>query len=123
TPAGAGGTAAFEKALGQDRELMRASLEGPVAPDKAKQFLAAVVNPDSPDLYRMTWCGRFSVPFGLLLLGETAKRLGLPPPRGVPIALGASVDTPQLKAKDVGPTAPANLYHFVMQPAVAYVIP
>jgi MEMO1 family protein len=43
--------------------------------------------------------------------------------RGVPVALGSSVDTPELPLRDVGmgPTAPANLYHFVMHPAIAYV--
>ncbi len=65
------------------------------------------------------------MPFGLLLLAQTAERLGLPAPRGVPLALGASVDTPELKLRDVGvgPTAPASLYHFVTHPAVAFVVP
>jgi hypothetical protein len=45
------------------------------------------------------------------------------PPQGVPVALGVSVDTPELAVRDVGvgPTAPANLYHFVTHPAVAFV--
>ena len=60
---------------------------------------------------------------GLALLAETAKGLGLPTLRGVPLVLGVSVDTPELKTRDVGvgPTAPANLYHFVTQPGVAFV--
>jgi hypothetical protein len=71
----------------------------------------------------MPWCGRFSVTLGTMLLEQTARELGLPPPRGVPLALGVSVDTPELALRDVGmgPTAPANLYHFVTHPAVAYV--
>jgi AmmeMemoRadiSam system protein B len=124
TPFGAGGVAAFERAWAQDRALVRRALEGPVSVEKARRFFAAVVDPDRVDAYRMTWCGRFSVPFGLLLFDETARRLGLGPPRGVAVALGASVDTPELKARDLGlgPTAPANLYHFVLQPAVAFVL-
>jgi hypothetical protein len=41
----------------------------------------------------------------------------------MPLVLGVSVDTPELKTRDVGvaPTAPANLYHFVTQPGVAFV--
>lgn len=122
-PFGAGGVGAFEKAMAQDRQLIESTLAGPLAPDKAQKFFAAVVNPDKPDEYRMPWCGRFSVPFGLLFLAETAKRLGLGVPRGVPLVLGVSVDTPQLKTHDVGvaATAPANLYHFVTQPGVAFV--
>ena len=122
-PFGAGGVGAFEKAMAQDRQLIESALAGPLALDKAQKFFAAVVNPDKPDEYRMPWCGRFSVPFGLLFLAETAKRLGLGVPRGVPLVLGVSVDTPELKTRDVGvaPTAPASLYHFVTQPGVAFV--
>ena len=48
---------------------------------------------------------------------------GLATPRSVPLALGVSVDTPELDVRDVGlgPTAPANLYHFVTHPALAFV--
>jgi len=122
-PFGAGGVDTFQKAMAQDRQLIESALGGPLTTDKAQKFFAAVVNPDKPDEYRMPWCGRFSVPFGLVFLAETAKRLGLGVVRGMPLLLGASVDTPQLKTHDVGvgPTAPANLYHFVTQPGVAFV--
>jgi AmmeMemoRadiSam system protein B len=122
-PFGAGGIDALGKAMAQDRSLIESTLAGPLGLDKAQKFFAAVVNPDKPDEYRMPWCGRFSVPFGLVFLSEAAKKLGLGALRGLPLALGVSVDTPELKTRDVGvaPTAPANLYHFVTQPAVAFV--
>ena len=121
-PFGAGGVETFRKAMAQDRALVRDALAGPLSLDKAKKFFAAVVNPDKPDEYRMPWCGRFSVPFGLMLLAELDKKLGVAL-HGVPLVLGVSVDTPQLKTQDVGvaATAPANLYHFVTQPGVAFV--
>jgi AmmeMemoRadiSam system protein B len=123
TPHGAGGVAALEKAVDDDRKLMRETLGGLVSAQKARAFYATVVDPAHPDQYRRTWCGRFSVTLGTLLVGETARRLGLPAPRGVPVALGVSVDTPELAVRDlgVGPTAPANLYHFVTHPALAFV--
>ncbi len=123
TPFGPGGVDAYARAMAQDKGLIERALVGPLAVDKAREFFAAVVNPEKPDQYRMPWCGRFSVPFGLLFLAETARRLGLPAPRGVPLLLGVSVDTPELKVRDVGvgPTAPANLYHFVTHPGVAFV--
>jgi AmmeMemoRadiSam system protein B len=122
TPYGEGGTEAFLKAAARDRELLRGPLAGPVSADKAREFFSACVQPERPDTYKMPWCGRFSVPFGLLLLGETARGLGLPAPAGMPISYGVSVDTPELpvKALGLGPTAPASLYHFVGFPAVAY---
>lgn len=122
-PFGAGGVDAYQKALAQDRALVSETLEGPLTAAKAQKFAATVVNPDRVDEYRVSWCGRFSVPFGLRVLAETARHLRLPPPTGIAIALGASVDTPALKVTTagLGATAPANLYHFVFHPGVAFV--
>ncbi len=123
TPHGAGGVKALEMAVDDDRKLMHETLGGLVSAEKARAFYATVVDPAHPDQYRRTWCGRFSVTLGTLWVGETARRLGLPAPRSVPLALGASVDTPELAVRDqgLGPTAPANLYHFVTHPALAFV--
>ena len=57
----------------QDRELVQSTLAGPLSLDKAQKFFAAVVNPDKPDEYRMPWCGRFSVPFGLMFLARDGQ--------------------------------------------------
>ena len=121
-PYGAGGREAFDKSVADDRKLMRETLGGLVSEEKARDFYATVVDPANPDQYRRTWCGRFSVTLGTMLVAQTAKRLGLATPKGVPVALGVSVDAPELAVRDVGlgPTAPANLYHFVMHPALAF---
>ncbi len=121
-PYGAGGVAALEQAMAHDRKLVRDTLGGALTAQASRAFFSTVVDPAHPDQYRVTWCGRFSVTFGTLFLEQTARRLGLPPPQGIPLALGVSVDTPELAVRDVGvgPTAPANLYHFVTLPAVAY---
>ena len=123
TPYGSGGVKAYTQAVEADRKLMRETLGGLFDTQKARDFYETVVNPANPDQYRVTWCGRFSVTLGTMLIGETAKRLDMKPPRGVPVALGVSVDTPELAVRElgVGPTAPANLYHFVTHPAVAFV--
>ena len=82
------------------------------------------VNPANPDEYRMPWCGRFSIPFGLLLMDETARALGQARPVGHPAAFGTSIGFPQLPVRDpaLGVTAEANLYHFVSYPGMAYVL-
>ncbi len=122
-PFGEGGVEAYGRAMAVDRALLQGPLAGPVSAAKAEAFSAACVDPADPDRYRLTWCGRFSVPFGLLLLEATARALGQPPPVGIPVALSASVDVPELplRAIGLGPTAPASLYHFVSHPAVAFV--
>lgn len=124
-PFGEGGIDAFMKAMAFDRALIRDALSGPVTREKASLFYSTVVDPERPDTYRVPWCGRFSVPVGTMLVASTAKALGLAAPRAVPIALGVSVDAPELPIRDVGlgPTAPANLHHFVSHPAVALVAP
>jgi AmmeMemoRadiSam system protein B len=121
-PYGEGGVDAYLKAVARDRELLTEPLAGPVSSEKAEAFFSAVVDPLNPDAYRMPWCGRFSVPFGLLLLGETTRELGLPPPVGSPIAFGTSISFPELPVKPLGmgATAPANLYHFVSYPGVVF---
>jgi len=124
TPHGAGGTGAYEEALEQDRALLKGPLAGSVSTAKARSFYTAVVNPQNPDEYRMPWCGRFSIPFGLLLLDETARNLGLSAPIGRPVAFGTSISFPQIPVRDLGlgATAEANLYHFVSYPGVAYTL-
>lgn len=122
TPFGEGGVDAFQKAMDRDRALLKGPLTGPISTENARTFFAACVNPEQPDEYRLTWCGRYSIPFGMLLLEATAKALGQPVPNAQPVAFGCSVDTPELpvKALGMGATAPANLYHFVSYPGVAF---
>lgn len=124
TPHGAGGLAAYTEAVERDRQLLKGPLAGAVSVAKIRDFFTTVVNPQNPDQYRMPWCGRFSIPFGLLLLNETAQNLGLSVPTGHPVAFGTSISLPQVPVRDLGlgPTAEANLYHFVSYPGVAYVL-
>jgi AmmeMemoRadiSam system protein B len=122
TPYGEGGVEAYVKAVARDRELLQGPLSGPVSPEKAEAFFSAVVDPANPDSYRMPWCGRFSIPLGLLLLSETTQAFGLAPPVGAALAFGTSIGFPELPVKPLGlgATAPANLYHFVSYPGVAF---
>ena len=124
TPYGGGGVAAYSDAVERDRQLLKGPLAGPVSVAKIRDFSTTVVNPQNPDQYRMPWCGRFSVPFGLLLLSETAQNLGLSVPTGHPVAFGTSISFPQIPVRDLGlgATAEANLYHFVSYPGVAYTL-
>jgi MEMO1 family protein len=96
-----------------------------VTPQKVRALYETFVDPADPDTYRLSWCGRFSIPFGMLLLRRTSEALGLPPPVGTPVAYATSVGAPELRVRAVGlgETAPANLYHFVGYPAVAWAAP
>jgi AmmeMemoRadiSam system protein B len=124
-PFGEGGVTAYVRAAERDRALLKGPLAGPISADKVRRLFAEFVNPERPDEYRLTWCGRFSVPLGLLLLEITARALGEGTPVGQPVAYATSVGTSELPVRDVGlgSTAPANLYHFVGYPAVAFTLP
>jgi AmmeMemoRadiSam system protein B len=123
-PYGEGGVDAYVKACERDRALLMGPLAGPVTTAKAEGFFSTCVDPAQPSDYRLTWCGRFSIPFGMLLLERTTAALGLPAPVGHPVAYGTSISFPELPVRDVGlgETAQANLYHFVGYPAVAFTI-
>jgi AmmeMemoRadiSam system protein B len=124
TPFGEGGVEAYVKACDQDRGLLRGPLEGPITTAKVEQFFSTCVNPEQPSEYRLTWCGRFSIPFGMLLLERVTAAVGLPTPVGHPLAYSTSIALPELAVRDVGlgQTAQANLYHFVGYPAVAFTV-
>lgn len=122
-PFGEGGIEAYRKAVERDEALLAGPLSGPITDAKVRALHEAFVDPTAPDDYRLTWCGRFSVPTGLLVLERTARALGLPPPSGRPLAYATSVGSAELPLREtgLGETAPANLHHFVGYPAVAYV--
>ncbi|HEX5042992.1 MAG TPA: AmmeMemoRadiSam system protein B [Candidatus Polarisedimenticolaceae bacterium] len=121
-PFGEGGVEAYTRAVDRDRDLLRKAFAGPLTVERARTLYEAFVDPGDPDTYRLTWCGRFSIPFGMLLLRATSQALGMPVPEGKPVAYATSVGAPELRvrASGLGETAPANLYHFVGYPAVVW---
>ncbi len=123
-PYGDGGVDAYLKARDRDLALLRDSLSGPVTTVRAESFFSSCVNPADPNEYRLTWCGRFAIPLGMLLLQRTTAALGLPVPVAHPLWYSVSVGVPELPLRDVGlgSTAPANLYHFVGHPSVAFMV-
>jgi AmmeMemoRadiSam system protein B len=121
TPYGDGGDEAHRKACATDRRLLSETTRGPVTIRKAQTFLSACVDPEDPGTYRLTWCGRFSIPLGLLALESLARNLGLPAPKGYPLAYSTSLSAPALPIDGLGVTAPATPSHFVGYPAAAYV--
>ncbi|MBP7147949.1 MAG: AmmeMemoRadiSam system protein B [Acidobacteria bacterium] len=125
TPFGAGGVAAYEHAYRRDRDLLSATLARGTLPDAARRLYERFVDPERPDEYRLTWCGRFSLPFGMLLVDGTARALGRGAARAVPLAYATSVGWPELPLREtgLGTTAPSNLYHFVGYPGAAFVLP
>jgi AmmeMemoRadiSam system protein B len=124
TPYGEGGIGAYAKAVEKDRSLLRGPLSGALTTAKVRDLYATFVDPEHPDRYRLTWCGRFAVPLGLLVLERLAQGSGSGAPFGRPVAYATSVGWPGLPVQEIGlgATAPASLYHFVSYPAVAFTL-
>lgn len=122
TPFGEGGEEAYEKAVSRDVSLLTGPLRGRVTTAKARELFETFVDPAEPGTYRLTWCGRFSVPFGLLFLELLTERLGSGALTAHPLAYATSISSPELELRNVGlaETAPASTRHFVGYPAVAF---
>ena len=123
TPFGAGGVDTYLEVMDTDRKMLQSLFAGPVTAAMAREFYASMTDPDQPDHFRGAWCGRFSIPFGLMLLAAAARDLGQAPPQATPVAFGSSLGFPELPARTpgMGLTNAINLYHFVSYPTVAFV--
>ncbi len=120
---GPGGVSAYEQATAHDRDLLAGPMSGPITVSRLRALFAEFVDPDDPDTYRWTWCGRFSLPLGLLTLERLARGSG--GVIGHPIAYGTSISGPELPLRDLGmtPSAPSSLYHFVGYPGAVFTVP
>jgi MEMO1 family protein len=127
TPYGAGGTEAYTKAVEEDKAIVSKLLSGTVNERRLKAIFERFQDVNAPENSKMTWCGRFSVPFGLSIASQLFGGLkGKGESRGLvcygrPIAYSTSIGAPSLPSRTgLSTTAPSNLYHFVGYPAVIY---
>jgi MEMO1 family protein len=123
TPFGTGTREVYAQAAANDQRVLR-SFAGPVTDATAHRAVETFTDPADPGKYRLTWCGRFSIPFGLMLVHRVAHALG----ESVelrPVVWSSSLAAPPLAVKSpgLGVTAPATLEHFVGYAAAAFVLP
>ncbi len=121
--------AAHAKAVSRDRELAERYLAGPLAAGRLRGLFEQLVDPRDVRRYRIPWCGRFSVPFGLELTRRTAEKLGLPVPVGRVLRYGTSLTEAEpavprsVRDEGLGLTAPSNFHHFVGYLALGVELP
>jgi MEMO1 family protein len=114
-------SAGYLQAIQHEREIIDSSLTGRVNEDKIRNFNRFTVDSKDYREYRWTWCGRYSVPFGML----TAMKLAdytKEPLDGILTGYATSIDHPRLPVDDLrmGITAGASLRHWVGYAAVGY---
>lgn len=110
------------QALSYENEIIRTCFEGELTAEKISRFFGYTVNPDNFREYRWTWCGRYSIPFGLLTSIYLQSMQPGNPLRGTPVAYATSISQPHLKVDDIkmGRTAIASPGHWVGYPAIGF---
>jgi len=101
-------------------------LSGPLDDGKVAAFIDTVWNREGPDYpvypYRVTWCGLYSIPFGLTCALRLQERLDGDPPAGRLLRYGDSVSDGRLPltGTKLGVTAPNTLKHWVGYATIVY---
>lgn len=119
----------YVRAEEHDRVLAGRYLVGPLASSKMQGLLHTLVDQTDVRRYRLPWCGRFSIPFGLEVLRKTAERTGGPVPVGHLLRYGTSLSEAELpvsrETRDagLGYTASSNLHHWVGYASIGYLTP
>lgn len=110
----------YQMAVSRDLELVQNHLCGPVKREKLQSFLYQCVDQENVKEYLITWCGRFSVPFGLNVASRLTETLEGRPLVGTLLDYGTSVSEASLEVEGIGVTAPNNLHHWVGYAAIGY---
>lgn len=119
-PYGCGGVG-YQKALEHEKQIIDSCLTGLITPRKVELFTHFTLQPNDFREYRWTWCGRYSVPVGLLTAYYLQQEWG-EPINGYLIGYSTSIEPPLIHVHDwqMGVTAPANERHWVGYAAIGY---
>jgi MEMO1 family protein len=115
-------TAGYHYAVEFENMIINDCLAGELAAAKIKKFNRHTIDGNNFRDYKWTWCGRYSVPFGLLTSLYLNQELNLPPLSGKKVAYSTSIENYPLSVSDIrmGITAPANIRHWVGYAVVGY---
>jgi AmmeMemoRadiSam system protein B len=112
----------YDKAVAQDLSIVRTCLARTLSGESIACFRERVERDDLEWPYKVTWCGVYSIPFGLSVLLGVAERAGREPPAGHLLRYGTSIDPGpmHLGETDLGVTNINTLRHWVGYVAVGY---
>jgi AmmeMemoRadiSam system protein B len=115
-------SAGYTRAVAKEHMILDSCLTGSMSSRKIRNFVDITVQPDNYMEYRWTWCGRYSVPFGLMVALDLQKELNAEPLSGKLIGYSTSIDHQPLKVDDLrmGKTAKAGIRHWVGYASVGY---
>lgn len=108
--------AGYRRAIGFEHEIIADCLTGNLEPERIRAFTGKTVQQENFREYKWTWCGRYSVPCGLLTAFHLQRTLDEEPLTGTAIGYATSIDgRSHIPVDDLGlgVTAPAHLRHWV----------
>ncbi len=111
----------YHKAVEHEYAIIHQCLTDTLSKAGIKKFTEYTVDTNDFHKYKWTWCGRYSVPMGLLTAYELSKILNVPL-TGRLVGYANSISHTPLPVKDLhmGFTAPANMHHWVGYAAIGY---
>ncbi len=111
----------YAKAKSHEEEIIQNTLSGEIRPDKLRGFCNHTLDDKNYKEYKWTWCGRYSVPFGLWTAYHLQKLLGIEL-QGTSLGYSTSIEPTAIPVKDLkmGVTAPASLRHWVGYVSMGY---
>jgi AmmeMemoRadiSam system protein B len=111
----------YEKAVAYEHEIIDSCFLGGLTVGKIERFTKYTVDAQNYKEYKWTWCGRYSVPLGLLTSYylQDLYEIKL---QDTFIGYSNSIAKPVLNLEDIGmgTTAVANMHHWVGYCAVGY---
>jgi len=115
--------AGYARAIEHEHRIMSDCFDGALSPDRIERFTRYTLADHDHREYKWTWCGRYSVPFGLLAAWHLQQHLRAQPLTGTIVGYATSLDDQRIKVDDLdgmGVTAPATLRHWVGYPAIGF---
>jgi AmmeMemoRadiSam system protein B len=114
-------TSGYIAAVQHEWEIINTISSG-FTPEYVRKFTTLTIDENDCKKYKWTWCGRYSIPMGLLTSYYLAGLLNHGNLRGVPVGYATSIDHKPIKVDDIrmGVTAPANIHHWVGYAAIGY---
>ncbi len=115
------GEESYKKTKAHEREIMQ-TISDTISPEKIHRFCDMTVEKNDYHKYKWTWCGRYSVPMGLLTANKLSELLYHKPLTGQIIGYSTSIERKPIPVSDLrmGVTAPANEHHWVGYAAIKY---
>jgi AmmeMemoRadiSam system protein B len=110
------------QAVSYEKEIISRCFEGDLTDEKIARFYAYTVDKDNFREYKWTWCGRYSIPLGLLTSLNLQSLQKSSPITGIPVAYSTSLCRQHLEVDDLnmGRTAIATPHHWVGYPAIGF---